>query len=45
MPGEVMLRRRGRGTGATLLPVDSEHNAIFQALEPRATATPSSGSR
>ena len=30
--GEVMLRAV-RGAGATLLPVDSEHNAIFQALE------------
>jgi 1-deoxy-D-xylulose-5-phosphate reductoisomerase len=30
--GEVMLRAV-RDAGATLLPVDSEHNAIFQALE------------
>ena len=30
--GEVMLRAV-REAGATLLPVDSEHNAIFQALE------------
>jgi 1-deoxy-D-xylulose-5-phosphate reductoisomerase len=30
--GEVMLRAV-RNAGATLLPVDSEHNAIFQALE------------
>ncbi len=29
--GEVMLRAV-RDAGATLLPVDSEHNAIFQAL-------------
>ena len=29
--GEVMLRAV-REAGATLLPVDSEHNAIFQAL-------------
>jgi len=32
--GEVMLRAV-RDAGATLLPVDSEHNAIFQALEDR----------
>ena len=32
--GEVMLRAV-REAGATLLPVDSEHNAIFQALEDR----------
>ena len=32
--GEVMLRAV-RDAGATLLPVDSEHNAIFQALERR----------
>ncbi|HET6197837.1 MAG TPA: 1-deoxy-D-xylulose-5-phosphate reductoisomerase, partial [Acetobacteraceae bacterium] len=32
--GEVMLRAV-RAAGATLLPVDSEHNAIFQALEDR----------
>lgn len=31
--GEIMLRA-ARRTGATLLPVDSEHNAIFQCLEP-----------
>ena len=30
--GEVMLRAV-RAAGATLLPVDSEHNAIFQALD------------
>jgi len=30
--GEVMLRAV-RDAGATLLPVDSEHNAIFQALD------------
>ena len=30
--GDVMLRAV-RDAGATLLPVDSEHNAIFQALE------------
>ena len=29
--GEVMLRAV-RDAGATLLPVDSEHNAIFQAM-------------
>jgi 1-deoxy-D-xylulose-5-phosphate reductoisomerase len=32
--GEVMLRAVHEA-GATLLPVDSEHNAIFQALEER----------
>src|SRR5207244_13521667 len=26
------LRRAARGGGATLLPVDSEHNAVFQCL-------------
>jgi 1-deoxy-D-xylulose-5-phosphate reductoisomerase len=31
--GEVMMAAVAR-TGATLLPVDSEHNAIFQCLEP-----------
>ena len=46
MPG---LRRRPvrcdevRRRGAMLLPVDSEHNAIFQVLEPAATAVPSTG--
>ena len=30
--GDVMLRAV-RAAGATLLPVDSEHNAIFQALD------------
>jgi len=32
--GDVMLRAV-REAGATLLPVDSEHNAIFQCLEGR----------
>ncbi|WP_410216457.1 1-deoxy-D-xylulose-5-phosphate reductoisomerase [Paracoccus sp. (in: a-proteobacteria)] len=27
-----LLRRTGQGAGATILPVDSEHSAIFQAL-------------
>ncbi|WP_294292574.1 1-deoxy-D-xylulose-5-phosphate reductoisomerase [uncultured Sphingomonas sp.] len=31
--GDVMMAAVAR-TGATLLPVDSEHNAIFQCLEP-----------
>ncbi len=31
--GDVMMAAVA-GTGATLLPVDSEHNAIFQCLEP-----------
>ncbi|MES2338451.1 MAG: 1-deoxy-D-xylulose-5-phosphate reductoisomerase [Pseudomonadota bacterium] len=31
--GAVMMRA-ARASGATLLPVDSEHNAIFQCLEP-----------
>ncbi|WP_458096555.1 1-deoxy-D-xylulose-5-phosphate reductoisomerase [Roseomonas sp. WA12] len=32
--GEIVLAA-ARGAGATLLPVDSEHNAIFQALDAR----------
>ncbi|SHI78266.1 1-deoxy-D-xylulose 5-phosphate reductoisomerase [Roseomonas rosea] len=32
--GEIVLRE-ARAAGATLLPVDSEHNAIFQALDAR----------
>jgi len=32
--GAIVLRE-ARGSGATLLPVDSEHNAIFQALDAR----------
>ena len=32
--GEIVLAE-ARRTGATLLPVDSEHNAIFQALDAR----------
>ena len=28
-----MPTQRGARTGATLLPVDSEHNAVFQCLE------------
>ena len=35
--GDVMLRAV-RDAGATLLPVDSEHNAIFQAMADRQTA-------
>ncbi|GGJ16393.1 1-deoxy-D-xylulose-5-phosphate reductoisomerase [Neoroseomonas lacus] len=35
--GEIVLAT-ARAGGATLLPVDSEHNAIFQALEARGTA-------
>ncbi|MCW8084083.1 1-deoxy-D-xylulose-5-phosphate reductoisomerase [Sabulicella glaciei] len=34
--GEIVLEA-ARASGATLLPVDSEHNAIFQALGERAT--------
>src|SRR4029079_3957112 len=34
-----LFMRRARATGATVLPVDSEHNAIFQAL----TAGPREG--
>ncbi|WP_159348400.1 1-deoxy-D-xylulose-5-phosphate reductoisomerase [Roseomonas harenae] len=32
--GEIVLRA-AEATGATILPVDSEHNAIFQALDAR----------
>jgi 1-deoxy-D-xylulose-5-phosphate reductoisomerase len=35
--GEIVLAT-ARAAGATLLPVDSEHNAIFQALEARGGA-------
>ncbi len=35
--GEIVLAT-ARAAGATLLPVDSEHNAIFQALEARGSA-------
>lgn len=35
--GEIVLAA-ARAGGATLLPVDSEHNAIFQALEARGAA-------
>jgi 1-deoxy-D-xylulose-5-phosphate reductoisomerase len=35
----ALFMRRARATGATVLPVDSEHNAIFQAL----TAGPREG--
>ncbi len=36
--GEIVLAT-ARAAGATLLPVDSEHNAIFQALEARGGGT------
>jgi 1-deoxy-D-xylulose-5-phosphate reductoisomerase len=36
--GHLVLEA-ARRTGATLLPVDSEHNAIFQALEARGAGT------
>ena len=42
--GDVMLRAV-RDAGATLLPVDSEHNAIFQALAGSDRATPDSALR
>ncbi len=35
--GDIVVAT-ARAAGATLLPVDSEHNAIFQALEARGTA-------
>ena len=38
MAGEVVLQAAGR-TGARILPVDSEHNAIFQCLEGRDLST------
>ena len=37
LAGELLMRPRTRG-GATMLPVDSEHNAIFQCLPPRTRA-------
>ena len=36
MAGPLLLAA-ARGAGATLLPIDSEHNAIFQCLPPGAT--------
>ena len=34
----TIMTARARASGATILPVDSEHNAIFQVFEPAATA-------
>ncbi|WP_108659325.1 1-deoxy-D-xylulose-5-phosphate reductoisomerase [Acuticoccus kandeliae] len=35
--GDIVMAR-ARATGATVLPVDSEHNAIFQVFEPQSEA-------
>ena len=36
--GGELVRRRAAAAGVTVLPVDSEHNAVFQALEGRQRA-------
>ena len=38
MAGSLFMQAVKQG-GATLLPIDSEHNAIFQVMPPRVTAT------